>query len=239
MTDSSWFNSDLDLVPGRELFRSERRFHLRAHSASHGQLLLRTLDEYDGPGEARTTIEMLFKPVAVMKLRDNHRGLAVRCATEAESAEIRAGHPSVRFGKDERVFVLESQGELDYIVAMAFGWTEGVLDHLQPSFYHTFQPYKPIRWPVQPLDGVESGLEIASAEELVEALTAGQAGDVTRVRRERHRHVFVIMTRVVRDESREVSGVSVFLTRADAEEALTAITARSVECWIEELPIAV
>ncbi|MEU8773397.1 hypothetical protein [Streptomyces sp. NPDC048606] len=47
------------------------------------------------------------------------------------------------------------------------------------------------------------------------------------------------MTRVVHRDGPEVSGAGVFLTRADAEEARGVITAKSVDCWIEELPIAI
>ncbi|MGE7386525.1 hypothetical protein ACQKM2_13715 [Streptomyces sp. NPDC004126] len=67
---------------------------------------------------------------------------------------------------------------------------------------------------------------------------AADAAHVT-IRRERHRHVCVVMTRVIRPEGPDVTGAGVFLTRADAEEAQAVITAKSVACWIEELPIAV
>ncbi|MFB7617106.1 hypothetical protein [Kitasatospora sp. NPDC056181] len=235
MTDSTWLNRDHQLVPGKELFRSERSFHLLAYTASHSQLLMRSVGRPDEPGEPETTIDLLFKPVTVVKIRDNHRGLAIRCATEAESAQVKAEHASVSFDRDDHVFVLESQGESDYVVAMAVGWTEGVLGHTQQSFFSHVDPGRPI-WPSLPLDGVDPGLTIASTRDLVEALSAEES--VT-IRRERHRFVHVVMTRVIRPDGPAVTGAGVFLTRADAENALAAITARSVDCWIEELPIAV
>ncbi|MFB8205781.1 hypothetical protein [Kitasatospora purpeofusca] len=234
MTDSTWLNRDHQLVPGKELFRSERRFHLLAYTASHGQLLMRSVGRPDEPGEPESTIDLLFKPAAVVKIRDDYRGLAIRCATEAESEQVKTDHTSMSFGRDDRVFVLESQGEFDYVVAMAVGWTEGVLGRTQQSFFNDFDPDRPI-WPSQPLFGVDAGLNIASAQELIDALLAD---DNATMRRERHRRVYVVMTRVIRPDGPDVTGAGVFLTRADAEDAQAVITAKSVDCWIEELPIA-
>ncbi|MFB7675106.1 hypothetical protein ACFC26_27205 [Kitasatospora purpeofusca] len=234
MTDSTWLNRDHQLVPGKELFRSERRFHLLAYTASHGQLLMRSVGRPDEPGEPESTIDLLFKPAAVVKIRDDYCGLAIRCATEAESEQVKTDHTSMSFGRDDRVFVLESQGEFDYVVAMAVGWTEGVLGRTQQSFFNDFDPDRPI-WPSQPLFGVDAGLNIASAQELIDALLAD---DNATMRRERHRRVYVVMTRVIRPDGPDVTGAGVFLTRADAEDAQAVITAKSVDCWIEELPIA-
>ncbi|MFE5808932.1 hypothetical protein [Streptomyces sp. NPDC056491] len=236
MTDSTWLNRDRQLIPGKELFRSRRRFHLLAYTASHGQLLLRSVGEPDTPGEPGTTIDLLFKPAAVVKIRAYYRGLAIRCATAAESAQVEADHASVSFGRDDHVFILESRGESDYVVAMAVDWTEGVLGRTQQSFFHNFHPTRPIVWPSRPLPGVDAGLDIASAQELVDALCAEEN---TTIRRERHRHVHVVMTRIIRPEGPDVTGAGVFLTRADAEEARAVIAATSLDCWIEELPIAI
>ncbi|MEU8773398.1 hypothetical protein [Streptomyces sp. NPDC048606] len=140
MTDSTWLNLDHQLVPGKELFRSERAFHLWSYTASHGQLLMRSGGDPEEPGEPDTTIDLLFKPAAVVKIRSCYRGLVIRCATETESERVEADHPSVHFGRDEHVFVLESQGESDFVVAMAVGWREGVLGRTQMSFFHDFPP---------------------------------------------------------------------------------------------------
>ncbi|MEU9339467.1 hypothetical protein AB0D49_41080 [Streptomyces sp. NPDC048290] len=234
MTDSTWLNKDHQLVPGEELFRSGRGFHLLAYSASHGQLLMRSIGRPGTPGEPGTTIDVLFKPAVVVKIRDDYRGLAIRCATAAESEQVKAGYASVSFDREDRVFVLESRGESDYVVAMAVGWTEGVLGRTQQSFFNDFHPAAPI-WPSRPLSGVDAGLGVASAQELVDAL---RSDGNTAIRRERHRRVYVVMTRVIRKDGPVVSGAGVFVTRADAEEAQSVIAAKSVDCWIEELPIA-
>ncbi len=47
------------------------------------------------------------------------------------------------------------------------------------------------------------------------------------------------MTRVIRTDGPDVTGAGVFLTRADAEKAQAVIASKSVDCWIEELPVAV
>ncbi|AJE38890.1 hypothetical protein CP978_01915 [Streptomyces nodosus] len=232
--DSTWLNNDHQLIPGKELFRSERRFHLLAYAASHGQLLMRSIGQPGTPGEPETTIDLLFKPAAVVKIRDDYRGLSIRCATAAESEQVKAEYASVSFGRGDRVFVLQSQDEADYVVAMAVGWKEGILSRTRQSFFNDFHPDRPI-WPSQPLSGVDAGLNIASAQELIDALSA--EGNAT-IRRERHRWVYVVMTRVIRTDGPDVTGAGVFLTRADAEDAQSVIAAKSVDCWIEELPIA-
>lgn len=236
MTDSAWLNRDHQLIPGKELFRSERSFHLLAYTASHSQLLMRSVGQPDEPGEPETTIDLLFKPAVVVKISTGYCGLAIRCATEAESDQVKADHPSMSFGRDDRVFVLESQGESDYVVAMAVGWTEGVLGRTQQSFFNNFYPARPIIWPSQPLSGVDPGLNVASAQELIDAIRAEENATI---RRERHRHVYVVMTRMIRPGGPHVTGAGVFLTRADAEDAQAVITATSLDCWIEELPIAI
>ncbi|MFD7033124.1 hypothetical protein ACFWAR_34380 [Streptomyces sp. NPDC059917] len=236
MTDSTWLNRDHHFAPGKELFRSERNFHLLAFTASHSQLLMRSSGRPDDPGEPETTIDLLFKPVCAVKISTGYRGLAVRCATGTETERVKAEHAGMRFGREDRVFVLESEGDRDYVAAMAVGWTEGVLQRTQQSFFNTFYPGRPFAWPTQPLAGVDPGLDIASARELVEALAAREN---TTIRRERHRHICVLMTRETRPEGPEVTAAGAFLTRADAEEARAVITAKSVDCWIEEVPIAV
>ncbi|WP_188308584.1 hypothetical protein [Streptomyces sp. CBMA123] len=234
MTDSTWLNRDHQLIPGTELFRSERRFHLLAYTASHGQLLMRSVGRPDEPGEPETTIDVLFKPAAVVKISADYRGLAIRCATEAESEQVKANHAGMSFGRDDHVFVLESQGESGYVVAMAVGWTEGVLGRTRQSFFNEFDPDRPI-WPSRPLSGVDAGLDIASPQELIDALSTEESATL---RRERHRRVYVVMTRVIRPDGPDVTGAGVFLTKADAEDAQAVITAKSIDCWIEELPIA-
>ncbi|MEV5987612.1 hypothetical protein AB0L85_21775 [Streptomyces sp. NPDC052051] len=236
MTDSTWLNCrSHQLTPGNEFFRSDRSFHLLAYSNSHGRLLMRSVGQPDTPGEPETTIDLLFKPAIVVKIRDSYRGLAIRCATEAERARVKAEYTSVSFDSEDQVFVLESQGESDYVVALAVGWTEGILDLTRPSFFTDFRPDS-ATWPHRPLDGPAHGLDAASPQELIAALTDEET---TPKRRTRHGHIYIVMMRATHPTGPEVKGVGAFLTRTEAEEAQAVITAKSVECWVEELPIAV
>ncbi|KJS61649.1 hypothetical protein [Streptomyces rubellomurinus] len=151
MTTKEWLNTESALQPDTELFRSGRRFVLCAYADSHGQLLLRShadLDRSGGP--TNTTIDLLFKPAGLLKIRDVYDGLVIRCATAQEAEGIRTTHPSFRFSRDDRVFMLESKGEIDYVVAMAVGWREGVLSPTQQSFFNDIDAGRP-RWPSQPL----------------------------------------------------------------------------------------
>lgn len=94
MTDMAWLNNDRQLPPGTEIFRSDRRFHIEAYTASHGQLLFRSNPNPDG-GDPETTIDLLFKPIEAVKIRDGYRGLAIRCATVSEAEQIRASLPGI------------------------------------------------------------------------------------------------------------------------------------------------
>ncbi|MGR6998742.1 hypothetical protein ACU686_12505 [Yinghuangia aomiensis] len=231
-----WLNNASRLEPGREIFRSDRSFHLLAYTASHSQLLLRSPEDFARPGDpSNTTIDVLFKPVDLLRIRKNYTGLVIRCATAEETDSIQAEHPATGFQYGERVFVLESEGETDYIVAMAVGWHEDVLPRTRPSFYSDLDTEMPGR-PPQPLFGVHAGFNLASAQELITALTT--IGDPPR-RREKHRYVHVVMSRVDRHDGPRISGLGVFLDRGDAEEARARIAPTVAECWVQTLPIAV
>jgi hypothetical protein len=121
---------DHELRPGAVVFRSDRRFSMEAYSASHSQLLLRSnpVEEDDD-----TTIDLLFKPVEAVKIRDGYAGLVVRCATSLETNAIIVATPGVRADRGDRVFMLESQDRSDYVISMAFGWREGILSRVQGS----------------------------------------------------------------------------------------------------------
>jgi hypothetical protein len=88
----------------------------------------------------------LFKPVAALKIRDDYTGLVIRCAPVEEAKRIKASMPSVTFSDSDRVFLLESQDETDYIIGMAVGWHEDVLRHTRQSFFHSVSSDMP-RWP--------------------------------------------------------------------------------------------
>jgi hypothetical protein len=216
VTANVWLDTDDRLVPGTEIFRSDRRFVLWAYSASHRRLLLRS------PAEGRgTTIDLLFEGVEAVGARTRYDGLVLGRAAPEETE--RAGH---------RVFLLETAGRTDQVVATAVGWHEGVLGPTRLSFFDRADPFEP-DWPTRPLAGAGGGFNVASAADLVAALGAA---DDDRPRRERYRMVYVVMTgpRVGSE-----SGTAVFLSRADAEEACARIAPRVPDCWIETLPIAV
>ena len=232
MTMDAWLRQDHELVPGTEIFRSDRRFAMEAFSASHSQLLLRSNPVDD---EHETTIDLLFKPVEAIKIRDGYAGLVIRCGTVEEATQIMASLPGIHPDRGYRVFMLESQGRSDYVISMAVGWHEGVLPRVQGSFFNSADAYLP-RWPTGPLFGVSAGFNAASVQDLVDGLSADHH---QQTRRDRFRYVFVLMTDVGHGTGPKISGAGVFLTRADAEEAQTLLAPKVASCWIEMLPVAV
>lgn len=233
MTLKAWLNNDRQLQPGAEIFRSDRRFHIEAYSASHGQLLFRSNPDPDG-GDPDTTIDLLFKPIEAVKIRDGYRGLAVRCATVDEADRIKASITGIDTSPEYKVFLLESQGTTDYVISLAVGWAEDVLRRTQYSFFNTADEHMPC-WPTQPLHGISVGFNVASVEDLIRALqTTGK--DLPH--RERFRMVYVLMTRVERRDGPDVSGAGVFLTEEDAQDAHAQLAPKVDDCWIQPLPIA-
>jgi hypothetical protein len=81
---NAWLDTDLQLAPGSEIFRSERRFALWAYSAGHRRLLLRGTAD----GAHETTIDLLFEPVGAIKLQDGYDGLVIRCADAEEDCAL-------------------------------------------------------------------------------------------------------------------------------------------------------
>ncbi|NUW39776.1 hypothetical protein [Nonomuraea rhodomycinica] len=238
MTIKAWFDTDQQLPPGEELFRSRREFTLWAYTVSHGQALFRSSGSSDGAGglPRNTTVEVLFKPAEVMRIRDRYHGLLIRVAPADVAERVKATYPTITFGPGDRVFLLESRGETDYIISMAVGWHEDVLAPTRRSFFNDVFAGD-TRWPTTPLPGADAGFGVASATDLIEALRGGE--DHQRVRRERYRHVYVVMTRVQLGDEPEISGSGVFLTPEDAEEAKATLAAHVADCWIETLPIAI
>jgi hypothetical protein len=232
MVSDRWLTQDHELKPGAVIFRSYRRFSMEAYSASHGQLLLRSnpVDDEDG-----TTIDLLFKPVEAVKIRDGYAGLVVRCATKSEANAIIVSTLGVHADRGDRVFMLDSQGRSDYVISMAFGWHEGILSRVQGSFFNTADAYLP-RWPAGALSGLNPGFNVASVHDLVDAL--GSDHDQP-TRRDRYRYVFVLMVEVGDDVRPHVSGSGVFLTQQDAEAAQAILAPKVRSCWIEMLPVAV
>ncbi|WP_433618319.1 hypothetical protein ACQP2P_20785 [Dactylosporangium sp. CA-139114] len=230
MVSRRWLTQDHELKPGAVIFRSDRRFSMEAYSASHGQLLLRSNPADD---EDDTTIDLLFKPVEAVKLRDGYAGLVVRCATTLEANAIIGSAPGVRADRGDRVFMLESEGRSDYVISMAFGWHEGILSRIQGSFFNTADAHLP-RWPTGALDGLNPGFNVASVQELVDALGSDHEQPT---RRHRYRYVFVLMVDVGDDVRPHKSGSGVFLTQQDAEAAQAILAPKVPSCWIEMLPV--
>ncbi|MEV0391841.1 hypothetical protein [Polymorphospora rubra] len=130
MQSRAWLKQDHQFAPGKELFRSERRFVVWAYALSHSQLLLRA-EQTPRAGHRRSHIDLLFKPVDALKTRMDYDGLAVRCATTEEHERIlrETGHSAAY----NRVFIIESGESLDYVVARAVGWQEDDGENHDPS----------------------------------------------------------------------------------------------------------
>lgn len=231
MVSDRWLTQDHELRPGVVIFRSDRRFSMEAYSASHGQLLLRSNPADD---EDDTTIDLLFKPVEAVKIRDGYAGLVVRCATVAETDAIVGSSPGVHTDHGYRVFILESEGRSDYVISMAFGWHEGILPRVQGSFFNTADAYMP-RWPTGALYGLNPGFNVASVQDLVDALGSDHDRPT---RRDRYRYVYVLLADVGDGGQVRVSGSGVFLTRQDADAAQAILAPKVRSCWVETLPVA-
>lgn len=123
MAGDRWYNEDTMPEVGTELFRSTRRFQLWEQTVSHGQLLFRATPKSPDP-----RIDLLFKPVQVMRLHTVYDGLVVRLAEQNGSAYR---------------FELESGDIRDFVVAYAFGWHEDNGTFYDPSeFADSLTPYK-------------------------------------------------------------------------------------------------
>ncbi|WP_051838375.1 hypothetical protein [Streptomyces sp. NRRL WC-3742] len=239
MLISEWLTGE-SFRPGAELLRSDRSFMLMGYTPSHGRLLLRSERSPARPvGPDNTVVEVLFTSAQALDLRTSCAGLAIRCATEEEAEQVRAAHPTATFHEGVQVFVLESDEDRGYVVAQAVGWREGVLAYTEPSLFNGPDEDRP-RWRHQPLGGAHAGFNLASAEEVV-ALLAGTDPDAGEpARRERYRGVHVVMTRVDHGGGRsKESPAGVFLTEADARDALEVLARVADDCWIETVPIAV
>ena len=137
MRSQAWLNQDHQFAPGKELFRSDRKFSLWAYTVSHSQLLLRSRTVAPGGG-SRSRIDVLFKPAEGVKTRIDYHGLVIRCATDDERQHILA--ETGNEDRSLRVFVLESTGGLDYVVAGAVGWREDGEEDRDPSRLAFFAP---------------------------------------------------------------------------------------------------
>jgi hypothetical protein len=228
-----WLNTEDRFAPGRELFRSRRRFQLWAQTVSHGQLLLRSPRSSHHP----TRIDVLFKPVSVQKARWVYDGLVIRCPSSEEQERIQ--HQTARvLSRDERIFVLETADSLDWIVAMAVGWHEDD----EPGDISRFVWFDESRKPVvqRPLDGADGGLShgLASLDEVVAALRAGQRRpDIVNPR---HAYLHVVMVRTNwSGQSGTVVPAGAFLTRQAADDYLASRSPfEGAEFYVEVVPLS-
>lgn len=95
-------------IPLQDL-NSGREFHLMTFVIGHSQALLVGIDD-------QTRIEIYFRAVAAMKLRRRYPGLAIRTADPDESAMIKQASGTAHL-PDHSVWILESNGVTDYVVA--------------------------------------------------------------------------------------------------------------------------
>lgn len=128
---------------------------------------------------------------------------------------------------------LDSEGVTGHVVAGAVGWCGGALPRMQVSFFTRFSPYDPV-WRSGPLWGVGGESTVASPQQVAEALLGGLPADE---RRERHRHVHLLMAKVEQDGRRGWHNLGVFLTEEDAQEAMRLIEPHVAVCGIENVPV--
>lgn len=112
MASGVWLNSSDELVPGRELFSSDRNFTLWAFSPSMARVMLRNTSRSQHDG---IRIDILFQVVTVLKIRAlGGEGLRISCATEEEEKQIRAETPQVTYYNMSAVTGSEHDGVPTY-----------------------------------------------------------------------------------------------------------------------------
>ncbi|MFB7664853.1 hypothetical protein ACFC1R_13020 [Kitasatospora sp. NPDC056138] len=245
--DESWFSLS-ECPPGTELFRSDRCFKLLAHMGfGRRQTLFRAVGR-EPEGEPPQLTDLLFDETYFLRVHNSYDGLVVRTPTVAEAELIRQEMPPSKDFDSEggreyllEPVVLESAGKTDYLVAETFLWcqTDGTIFDTSPLA----GPYEPDGppWRRRPLvefdGGVGATATIADVREVLE-------DPEPRERRQRYRHVFVVMYRDGRFAERGMPR-GVFLTQAEAEvEAARQRTAAAgwgggTEWWVEDTSIAV
>jgi hypothetical protein len=203
-----WLNRRSQLVPGAVLYRSDRSFELYDYTPSHSQLLLRSFGD-----NGRNRIDVLFKPVKMVKTYGWYAGLEIRCATEDEQARIRRDTPEAKYDDDEFYFVLGPGSGFDYVVAMGVGWHEDQ-DLGEPSYYADPSGREAPRpkWQQTALWGTHGwlGSPMATTEEFADAIALPLPSERTR-----YRFVYVVVG-LTPDLDRNVFGA--FVVRSEAEE---------------------
>lgn len=109
----------------------DRPLRLFAYIIGHSQVLFR--GEQDAEAGLPATVEILFKDVGALSVRDHYPALTVRLASPAEEEQLRAADPRPWY--DWRAFILETgSGDNGHVVAGAMYWAESS----SPASYSSF-----------------------------------------------------------------------------------------------------
>ncbi|MCL7379850.1 hypothetical protein [Streptomyces sp. 35G-GA-8] len=123
----------------------ERPLRLFAYIIGHSQVLFR--GEQDLDAGLPTTVELLFKDVGALSVRDHYRRLTIRLASQTEEEQLRVADP--RRWHDWRAFVLETEsGSNGHVVAGAMYWAESPVPMGYSSFLipdHDLPQFRPSR----------------------------------------------------------------------------------------------
>jgi hypothetical protein len=186
-----------DRIPGQVLFRTDRRVRIWLQTVSHNQLLLSAVE----PGEP-TRLDLLFKVVDRQCVRSCYDGLVVRYPAEDEDFP-------------PHTFVLESGDIRDHVCAGSFFWQEDEQTDFGPEAMAAQMgplPFEPT-WLAFP-DWQPTGPVIPLGA-LIDAVTSDSPEPPAGFR---HVHAVVVRTD---DGIRAITApVAVYLTRAEAEEAI-------------------
>jgi hypothetical protein len=223
-------------APGAELFRSDRRFHLVAHTISHGTTLVRSWENGDGT-RAATRIDLAFQTTHFLKLRRDYDGITIRVPAESdlESLGREVGAPSDRL--HDRPLLVQSRGITDFVAASGFAWVEDCGDPFGPGAFAGPADFDSPPWARALLMGVDGGVfATASPDQLNAALADPEAGP-----RQQYRYVWILMRRFHGHDDPRGHSVGAFLTFEEAEDELRRQIADSPndEWWIDTAPIAV
>jgi hypothetical protein len=107
-----------------------RRFQLWEYSVGHGQLILRSTKSSD----VTTTIDVLFKNVAVLHLSAIMEGLSVSEATE-EDRQRMCSRVELSELEGRKIFIVSASRFIGYVIAGAVAWHEDSREYHEPSYF--------------------------------------------------------------------------------------------------------
>ncbi|MEV8343142.1 hypothetical protein [Streptomyces niveus] len=127
-----------------------RPLRLFSYIIGHSQLLLR--GEQNHERGRTTTLEMVFKDVSALSVRDHYDSLTIREASGEEEAELREAVPGPWY--DARAFVLGERLLGGFVVAGTVYWGESSAPETYSSFLvpeYTLPQLEPDHpWPSEP-----------------------------------------------------------------------------------------